>query len=126
MRDEWRRIQRAVVRVARGATERQPRAGARAGDVAVVPLVSELHEFARIENDADGFELVAVSLGQQGGCSRRGWEDRLIHAEHKSELQFGIARAVDGADQHLIERGWNHADGQAPQARFQNRQPFAQ
>ena len=88
--------------------------------------MSELHEFARVENDADGFKLVAVGFGQQGGRGRRRREDRLIHAEHKSELQFGIARAVDGADQHLIERGWNYADGQAPQARFQNRQPFAQ
>ena len=57
-------------------------------------------------------EQVALGVGEQDGWRGRGGEDAFVQAEHESELQLGIARAVSGADEHLVERGWNDADGE--------------
>ena len=70
--------------------------------------------------------FVAVGVGQNRRRGGRGGKNRLVHAEHEREFQIGIARAVNRADQHLVERRRNHADGQVREAGFQNRQPVAQ
>ena len=126
MRDERRRIQRPAVRVVTRKSHDEFFAGARAGDVAEVTLARQA--FAQIGpgRAAALTQFVTVGVRQNRWRGRRGGKNRLVHAEHERQFQIGIAGAVNRADEHLIERGRNHADGQVCEAGFQNRQPFAQ
>ena len=125
MRDEGGRHELASqpVRVAEGHEQSVPRAGA--GDVAVEAFVRELLAHAGSEPERD-FELVAICFGEQHRISGRRGEHALIYTQEKDTVEIGIARAINAADQHLIERGRNHAHGQAHETRLHDGQPFPQ
>ena len=125
-RQERRRIQRTVVGVKRGTGQHQPLSCAGAGNVAEVALAADVQPGVRAERETATFERVAIRVREQRGGRRWRGEHALVEAEDKRKLDVGIARAVNRADQDLIQRGRNHADGQVAQARFQNRQPLAQ
>ena len=128
--EERRGIERLARVVVRGAGQHEtlPRAGA--GDVAKVTLVAQPQFRAGAEEKffvfQFAFERGAVGFVQQNRARWRGGENGLVQAEHQRELQIGIARTVDGTDEHLIERRRNHADAESGQSGFEHRQPVAQ
>src|SRR5213594_1484198 len=72
VRQEWRRVQPAAVRVALGASQDEASARAGAGDVAVVTFVAELRELVWAEHNPPGFELFAVGFGEKSRHWRNG------------------------------------------------------
>ena len=86
--------------------------------------MAELRQFIRAENDPFGFELFTVGFGEKSRHLRYGRKHRLVQTEHEREFQLRVARTVDRAEEHVIERGRDHADGQSRQASFENREPF--
>ena len=71
-------------------------------------------------------EQAALSLVEKRIGGRWRGKDALVHAEQEHEAEVGIARAIHGADQNLIERQRNHTDGEHAQAGFKDRQPLAE
>ena len=126
MRNERRRIQCFSIGIVAGESDGQFFARAGAGDVTVVTFARQ--PFAQIgaERDAALFQFIAVGVRQNRRRGGRGGKDGFVDAEHEREFQVRIARAVNGADQHLVEHGRNHADGQVCQAGLQDGQPVAQ
>ncbi len=57
---------------------------------------------------------------------RRGREDCFVDTQKQGQLQLRVARAVNGSDQHLVERRRNHPHAQSGQTRFQDGQPVSQ
>ena len=109
-----------------GAGQDNSFAGTGAGDVTVEPFVAEALADGRAESGAVKLEGIAfkfieqrVFLGQRG-------EHAFVEAENEGEFEFGIARAINRADEHLIERRRNDADGQISKAGFEDGQPLAQ
>ncbi len=68
----------------------------------------------------------AIRLGEQAQVGGRLRENAFVEAEDHGELEVRIAGAIHRADEHLIHRRGNHADGQRAEARFEDRQPLAQ
>ncbi len=125
MRDERRRIQRPPVRVVARKGHGQLFTGAGAGDVAEETLARK--PVAQIRAERDGLaQFFAVGIGQNRRRGGRGGENGFVDAEHQREFQIGIARAVNRADEHLVQHGRNDADGQAGEAGLQDLQPVAQ
>ena len=124
--EERRTIQLAAIRIELSAREHEPPAGARAGDIAEVTFVAEPMTRAGAEVGAPDREQAALSLVEERIGGRWRGKDALIHAEQEHEAEVGIARAIHCADQNLIERRRNHADGERAQAGFKDRQPVAE
>ena len=126
MREEWRWVQDGAAHVARRARQHDPLPGARAGDVTVIALAAQL--LLQVGSELNALLLQFRALGgrqQDRGSGGRG-KHRLVHAEHERQFQVGIARPVDLADQHLIQRGRNDSDRQRAQTRLQDQEPLAQ
>jgi len=81
-----------------------------------------VHRIERLRGGDDAVKPVERGDLESDG---RGGKDGFVHAEQQREFQIRVPCPVNRADQHFIQRGWNHADGQVRETGSQNRQPVA-
>ena len=126
VREDGRGVERLAVVAGGTATQHEPRAAAGAGDVGEVTFMRNLRARVETETGVVGGKQVALGVGEQDRRRGRGGEDAFVQPEHERELQLGVARAVNGADENLVERGRNDADGEGAEAGFEDGQPFTE
>ena len=124
MSDEERRVERRVRGIARGAGDDQSFPGARGSDVGIVAFVAQLLPLVGAQPQVARDQRVTLGFTQQRRRRRFGRENALVPAGEDGELQFGIAGAVKGANQHLVECGRDYSDRQIGQTGFEDLQPF--
>ncbi len=123
--DEGRWIQGLVADIAPGIGQDQMPPGASASDVAIEPFEADLLPAIRSQSRAEGGESFAVPWTKQSGQPGRGRENVFIQAQDEGELEIGIARTIDRADQHLVQSGRNHPHAERAQPGLQDGQPIA-
>ncbi len=121
-----RRIEQLPFGVLRGARQDEALAGPRDGDVAEITFVAEPLVPRRAQINSLLLQPRAIRFRKQrGGRGRRG-ENALVQTEHEREFQLRIARAINGANQHLIQRRRHDPDREIGEAGFEDGQPVAQ
>ena len=126
VREDGRGVEGFAVFVGGAATQDEARAAAGAGDVGEVALVGDLRARVGAKAGVVEREKFALGFGEQDGRRGRGGELAFVQTEDEGEAQLGVARAVNGADEDLVERGGNDADGEGAEAGFEDGEPFAE
>ncbi len=100
-----------------GKSDNEPFARAGEGDVAVITFTRQ--SFPQIRAERNG-QFIAVGVSQNGlggGCRR---ENGVVYTQHERQLEIRIARTVNRANEHLVQRGRNYADGEIREAGLDN------
>ncbi len=126
MAEEWGGVEGLAVAVGGGEGEGEVLAGAGARDVTVEAFVGDAEARVGAEREALLFEGRGFGLGEQGGGWGWGGEEAFVEAEDDGEAEVGVAGAVDGADQDLVEGWGGDADGAGGQAGFEDREPVGE
>src|SRR5262245_2213827 len=105
MLEERRRIQRLIFGIAERASDDETLTAAGDGDVTKVAFVAETLPLCRAEVDVLFLQVGAVGVGQQTARRGRSRKNAFVQTEDAGEFDLGIARAIDRADEDLIQRG---------------------
>ena len=126
LRDERRRIQLPSGGILPGKGHGEALAGAGTGDVAEITLARDLIQYIGVQRGVPAVQFRAVGIRQDHRGDGRGREDRFIHPQQERKFQIRIARPVNRADQHFVQRRRNRPHGQAGQPGVEHGQPFRQ
>ena len=120
MIEERGAVEFVAARIGLGTGQGKPLAGTSASDVAVEPFVAETMADRRAKFRTVKLKRVAFEFVEQWVFFGRRGKHAFVETEHEREFKIRIARAIYRADEHLIERGRNDADGEIGKARFEN------
>src|SRR5215467_2720363 len=109
-----------------GKSKDQTLASTCASEVGVVAFTSKLPTSANAQIDASLLQCDAIGLREQRRGFRAGRKNRFVHAQHNAELDLRVARAINCANENLIERRGDDANCEVCQTGVEDWQPFAQ